>query len=65
MQVWRNALQNQAGAVADYRRALALGGSVPLPQLYEVAGAKFAFDADTLRNAVSLIEETIATLDPQ
>ena len=65
VQVWRNALQDQAGAVADYRRALALGGTVPLSQLYETAGAKFAFDADTLRDAVNLIEETIATLAPQ
>ncbi len=65
VQVWRNALRDQAKAVADYRRALALGGTVPLPQLYETAGAKFAFDADTLRDAVKLMEETIETLDPQ
>ena len=65
VQVWRNALQDQAGAVVNYRRALALGGTVPLPELYETAGARFAFDADTLRDAVSLIEETIAALDPQ
>ncbi len=63
VQVWRNALQDQAGAVADYRRALALGGTVPLPQLYETAGAKFAFDADTVQDVVSLIEETISALD--
>ena len=65
VQVWRNALRDQAGAVADYRRSLALGGSVPLPQLYETAGAKFAFDADTLRDAVELVEDTIVTLDSQ
>jgi oligoendopeptidase F len=62
-QVWRNALQDQAGAVADYRRALALGGTASLPQLYETAGAKFAFDADTVQDVVSLIEETIAELE--
>ncbi|MCP4538801.1 MAG: M3 family oligoendopeptidase [Chloroflexi bacterium] len=65
VQIWRNALRDQAGTVADYRRSLALGGTVPLPQLYETAGAKFAFDADTLHDAVKLVEETIATLDPQ
>jgi oligoendopeptidase F len=58
-QVWRNALSDQAGAVASYRRALSLGGTRPLPELYAAAGAKFAFDAATLHSAVSLMEELI------
>jgi oligoendopeptidase F len=62
-QVWRNALKDQKGAVAAYRRALALGGTVPLPKLYETAGARFAFDAQTLRDAVSLAEEMIEKLE--
>jgi oligoendopeptidase F len=62
-QVWRNALTDQAGAVAAYRRALALGGTVPLPKLYETAGAKFAFDAKTIQEAVSLAEEVIEKLE--
>ncbi len=57
--VWRNALKDQAGAVAAYRRALALGGTVTLPELYATAGATFAFDTGTLREAVDLIERTI------
>jgi oligoendopeptidase F len=56
VQVWRNALQDQAGAVNSYRQALALGGTVPLPELYAVAGAKFAFDHETLGMAVRLCE---------
>lgn len=63
VQVWRNALHHQAEAVANYRRALALGGTVPLPQLYATAGAKFAFDAATLREAVTLIENTLTNLE--
>lgn len=63
VQVWRNALRDQASAVASYRQALALGGTAPLPQLYHTAGARLAFDAATLREAVALIEETIAGLD--
>ena len=64
-QVWRNALKDQAESVAHYRRALALGGSVPLPQLFATAGATFAFDVDTLRVSVNLMAEAIAELDPQ
>ncbi len=62
MQIWRNALQDQAGAVAAYRRALALGCTVPLPELFATAGAKFAFDAETLGEMVRLGEDTINQL---
>lgn len=62
-QVWANALQDQKGAVAAYRRALALGGTATLPKLYEAAGARFAFDAETLQKAVSLAMERIAQLE--
>jgi oligoendopeptidase F len=62
-QVWRNALKDQKEAVAAYRRALALGGTVPLPKLYETAGARFAFDIGTVRDAVSLAEEMIEKLE--
>jgi oligoendopeptidase F len=64
VQVWRNALRNQAEAVANYRRALALGGTATLPQLYETAGARFAFDPETMGALVSLIERTLNELDP-
>jgi oligoendopeptidase F len=61
-QVWRGSLTDQAGAVAKYRKALALGGSAPLPMLYQTAGAKLSFDAETLGSAVELIESTINSL---
>ncbi len=62
-QVWRNAMQDQRGAVAAYRRALALGGTAPLPKLYETAGARFSMDASSLEEAVSLAEEMIEKLE--
>jgi oligoendopeptidase F len=63
VQVWSNALRDQAGAVSAYRRALALGGTATLPELYATAGARFAFDAETLGQAVALIERTIGELE--
>lgn len=65
VQVWANALNDQAGAVAAYRRALALGVTRPLPELFAAAGARFAFDVDTLHRAVDLIENTIESLEQQ
>ena len=57
IQVFGNARRNQKKAVADYRKALSLGSTVSLPELFATAGAKFAFDSDTLKEAVDLIEE--------
>lgn len=62
VQIWGNAQRDQAAAVAAYRRALALGGTVSTPELYAAAGGQFAFDANTLQQAVDLIEHTLATL---
>jgi oligoendopeptidase F len=64
IQVFANARRDQAGAVEAYRRALALGGTVPLPQLFATAGAQFTFDAATLQSAVALLEEVAAELEP-
>ena len=63
VQVWANALKDQAAAVQAYRRALSLGATVSLPELYAAAGAKLAFDRKTLQGAVSLIEAQIAELE--
>lgn len=62
LQVWRNSLRDQAEAVASYRRALQLGATRTLPELYATAGAEFRFDAALLRELVSLAEDTIADL---
>jgi oligoendopeptidase F len=63
VQVWRNSLSDQAGALARYRYALSLGCTANLPGLYAAAGARFAFDAATLREAVDLIEHTIVEIE--
>jgi oligoendopeptidase F len=63
VQVWRNALNDQASAVSAYRKALALSGTASLPSLYTAAGARFAFDAGTLGAAVELMLGTIETLE--
>ena len=61
-QVWKNSQDDRADALARYRSALALGGTAPLPDLFAAAGARFAFDAATLDEAVSFIEAHIERL---
>ena len=63
VQIFGNALKDQTGAVAAYRRALALGGTVTLPQLFATAGARFAFDSAILKTAVGLMEKVIGELE--
>jgi oligoendopeptidase F len=63
VQIWANAIKDQAGAVEQYRKALALGGTVTLPELFKAAGARLAFDAQTLKTAADLMENTINDLE--
>ncbi|HEU4700206.1 MAG TPA: M3 family oligoendopeptidase [Gemmatimonadales bacterium] len=62
LQVWRNSLTDPAGAVARYREALALGATVPLPEIFRAAGAKLTFDARDIGPLVALVMEHIEQL---
>lgn len=63
VQIWRNSLEDQARAVEQYKRALDLGATATLPDLFRTAGAKLAFDAETLRGAVDLMENKLYELE--
>lgn len=63
IQVWANAIKDQATALKQYREALALGGTVTLPELYATAGGKLSFDSKTLGEAIDLIENTLHELE--
>jgi oligoendopeptidase F len=65
VQLFGNAIKDQAGAVAAYRKALALGGTVSLPQLFATAGARFSFDSATLKTAIGLLEQVIGELEEE
>ncbi|MCB8924779.1 MAG: M3 family oligoendopeptidase [Ardenticatenaceae bacterium] len=59
LQIWRNAMQDQAQAVEDYRLALAQGGTQTLPALYQTANVQFAYDHDMVGQMIDLLEEQI------
>jgi oligoendopeptidase F len=63
-QVWANSLRDYRGAVAAYRHALSLGATVSLPEMFTAAGARFRFDAETLGEAIALMERVIGELEP-
>jgi oligoendopeptidase F len=62
LQVWANSKQDKAKALRDYKTALALGGSKPLPELFATAGCKFQFDAATIRPLVELTRKELQKL---
>ncbi|MBA3532357.1 MAG: M3 family oligoendopeptidase [Ardenticatenales bacterium] len=62
LQVWRNAQTDPAAALSAYRRTLALGGTRSLPELYESAGIRFAFDRATVRDTMQLVETHLDAL---
>jgi oligoendopeptidase F len=63
LQVWRRALLDRPAAVAAYRRALALGGARPLPELFAAAGIRFDFQEETIRPLMDAIGAELDRLD--
>jgi oligoendopeptidase F len=63
LQVWRNSLRDPVEGLAGYRRALALGNSRPLPELYAAAGARLIFDSQGMRDLIDLVEEELEKLE--
>jgi len=62
LQVWANSKRDKMKALNDYKRSLALGGSRPLPELFNAAGCRFEFNGDTIRPLVELLRRELAKL---
>jgi oligoendopeptidase F len=60
LQLWQRSRDDRHEALAGYKRALALGGSRPLPELFESAGLRFDFGPETMG---SLVEDVSASLE--
>jgi oligoendopeptidase F len=62
LQVWVGSRENPGKALEDYRRALALGGSRPLPELFTAAGCRFDLGLSTVRPLLEEVERELARL---
>jgi oligoendopeptidase F len=62
LQVWANSGRDKPGALRAYQQALALGGSRPLPQLFEAAGCRFDFTSRTIQPLVQMVERELQKL---
>jgi oligoendopeptidase F len=63
LQVWANSHRDKAQALRAYRRALAIGGARPLPELFRAAECRFEFGRATLRPLMELVRGELAKLD--
>ena len=63
LQVWRNSLRDPKQAVHQYREALALGATRPLPELFKAAGTRLIFDTEGMHELVTLAEDELYKLD--
>lgn len=62
LQVWANSKRDKSRALNDYKKALELGGSRPLPELFSAAGCKFEFSAKTIGPVAQLLRDELAKL---
>jgi oligoendopeptidase F len=62
LQLWANAKRDHDSAVDAFRKGLSLGGSRPLPELFETAGLRFDFSADTIRQLVEMLLKELEKL---
>jgi oligoendopeptidase F len=62
LQVWANSKRDQARALTDYKNALALGGSKPLPELFQAAGCRFEFSEKTIEPLAKMLREELEKL---
>jgi oligoendopeptidase F len=62
LQIWQRSLTDRAGAVALYKKALALGGSRPLPELFAAAGIRFDFSDDVIASLMETIRHELDKL---
>lgn len=65
LQIWNNYLRDPYTSLSQYRYALSLGATRTVPELFEAAGATFAFDAATLQGILQPMMQTIEKLETE
>jgi oligoendopeptidase F len=62
LQLWAQSRRNEGQALENYKKALSLGGSRPLPELFGAAELKFKFGPDTMRTLMDEVAGELRTL---
>ncbi|MFK7961564.1 MAG: M3 family oligoendopeptidase [Phycisphaerales bacterium] len=62
LQLWLQSRESTDRAIANYRRAMSLGGSRPLPELFGAAELTFDFGPGTVGTLITAVRDELATL---
>lgn len=60
--LWQQYKQNPAAAVDNYLSALSLGGTKPLPELFEAAGLRFDFSPQHISGLMHFVKQELDNL---
>jgi oligoendopeptidase F len=55
--MWRQYRQNPKQAIENYKKALSLGYTATIPQIYEAAGIKFDFSSGYIKELMTFLSE--------
>lgn len=58
--LWLQSRRDPVGTISRYRRALALGGSRPLPELFAAAGLEFDFSDRIIALLIEMVQEELS-----
>ncbi len=62
LQLWRQARRDERAALQNYKKAMTLGGSRPLPELFETAELRFDFSTDMMSTLMDEVRSELAAL---
>ncbi len=60
--IWRNYKQEPEKTLDNYEKALKLGYSVTIPEIYETAGIKFDFSNEYVKKLMNFVNDELAVL---
>ena len=62
LQIWLQSLDSVEMALGNYAHSMKLGGSKPLPELFNAAALKFSFDPNTVQDLIDAVQLKLAEL---
>ncbi len=62
LQVWLASKNDPEKALSQYKQALSVGGSRPLPELFSTAGIKFDFSQSTMVEVINAVKDELDAL---
>ncbi|HHY0836373.1 MULTISPECIES: M3 family oligoendopeptidase [Bacillus] len=63
LQMYKQYKENPKQAIENYKKALSLGSSKPLPEIYEAAGIRFDFSGETIKELMLFVEDELESLE--